>query len=135
MHKFFCNYNSLTLKYELSLAKGLTFGGARTMAENMLPQIRSLMQELYSTLTKIKDKDESNLDELDQDELILSNLFYSLFSSPLEIEKGGDDEELKKLYQHAFALTTRLEQLINIPEYNRSIALLKSSLQNILNGL
>lgn len=138
MHKFFCNYNSLTEKQELVLTKGLVIGKVSSMAENtLLPQIKSIMQELYTTLNQIKDLDQTQerQDSLDQSELLLSNLFYSLFTTPLDLDEKQENQELKGLYQKGITLAGELEKLINIPEYNRTIGIIKSNLQNIYNTL
>ena len=138
MHKFFCNYNLLTETYELTLAKGLAIGKVSSMAENtLLPKIKDLMQDLYTTLTSLKDieKDENRQEELDKTELLLSNLFYSLFTAPLDIKESEGQNEAKTLYQKAIMLAGEIEKLINIPEYNRSISLIRNNLQNILNTL
>lgn len=138
MHKFFCNYNNLTERQELGLGRGLVLNKVASMAENtLLPEIKSLMQELYTLLTQIKevDKTESRQDSLDQSELLLSNLFYSLFASPLDIQENSSQDEVKSLYQRGILLTSEIEKLINIPEYNRTIGIIKSNLQNIFNEL
>lgn len=138
MHKFFCNYNNLTERHELGLSKGLMLNKVASMAENsLLPQIKSLMQELNNLLIQIKDNDktESRQDALDQSELLLSNLFYSLFASPMEIEESSSQEDLKPLYQKGILIASEIEKLINIPEYNRTIGIIKSNLQNIFNEL
>lgn len=138
MHKFFCNYNNLTERQELGLSKGLMIGKVASMAENtLLPQIKSLMQELYTVISSIKevDKTEDRQDNLDQSELLLSNLFYSLFASPLDIQENSSQDELKSLYQKGISLASEIEKLINIPEYNRTIGIVKSNLQNIFNQL
>lgn len=138
MHKFFCNYNILTEKYELTQAKGLMLGKVTSMAENtLLPKIKELMQDLYFTLTSLKEieQEQTRQEELDQNELLLSNLFYSLFASPLELKENEKQTDNKALYQKAILLASEIEKLINIPEYNRSIGIIKSSLQNIFNTL
>lgn len=138
MHKFFCNYNILTEKYELTQAKGLMLGKVTSMAENtLLPKIKELMQDLYFTLTSLKEieQEQTRQEELDQNELLLSNLFYSLFASPLELKENEKQTDNKTLYQKAILLASEIEKLINIPEYNRSIGIIKSSLQNIFNTL
>lgn len=138
MHKFFCNYNNLTEKQELGLGKGLVLNKVASMAENtLLPEIKSLMQELYTLLVQIKevDKTESRQDSLDQSELLLSNLFYSLFASPLDIQESNSQDEVKSLYQRSILLTSEIEKLINIPEYNRTIGIIRNNLQNIFNEL
>lgn len=138
MHKFFCNYNLLTEKYELTLSKGLMLGKVSSMAENtLLPKIRTLMQDLYESITFLKEMDsnEENLETLSQTELLLSNLFYSLFTSPLELKEDKQNGEMKAMYQKAILTAGEIEKLINIPEYNRTIGIIKNNLQNIFNTL
>ncbi|MBO5394779.1 MAG: hypothetical protein J6A28_02615 [Clostridia bacterium] len=131
MHKFFCNYNRLTERYELSKSQGIMFGGkVNIQAENtLLPQIRSNLQALYELIVTIKDneKEERRLALLDETELLLSNLFYSLFASPLDLpteRKTLSGNELAS----AIAIVRLLERDINIPEYNRMALLLKNNL-------
>ena len=89
MHKFFCNYNNLTGKYELSQSKNYLFSNKSYMqAENtLLPQIKQDIQSLYENIVLLKESetDENKLNRLDETELMVSNLYYSLFASPLEL--------------------------------------------------
>lgn len=140
MHKFFLNYNSLTERYELSRNKTILISNkAVAQAENtLLPEIRSSLQQLYELISQIKEseKNENILKELDEIELLSSNLFYSLFSSPLELRRADDNAtSLVPLYQKAITIASNLEKMINIPEYNRLIILIKNNLQNILNSI
>ena len=85
MHKFFCNYNLLTEKYELAQAKGLMVGKVATMAENtLLPEIRNLMQELYTTLTAIKeiDKTEASRHPRPNRIIAIKPFLFFVFHSP-----------------------------------------------------
>ena len=134
MHKFFCNYNNLTERYELSKTQGIMFNNKiNIQAENtLLPQIRNNLQSLYTLLVTLKDneKDEHRLSVLDESELLLSNLYYSLFSSPLELpaeRKALSGNELTS----AIALVGLLERDINIPEYNRMALLIKNNLYSL----
>ena len=85
MHKFFCNYNNLTGKYELSQSKSNLFSNRAYMqAENtLLPQIKQDIQALYENIVMLKEKEtnENRLNRLDETELMVSNLYYSLFAA------------------------------------------------------
>ncbi len=140
MHKFFCIYNHMTEKYELSLLRGgLNFNSkARVQAENsLLPAIRNSLQQLYSDLILLKEKitDELALTKLDESELMLSNLYYSFFASPLDILEidFNNPISVKELLSKMIALLSELDGQINIPEYNRLARLIKNNLQDILN--
>lgn len=132
MHKFFCNYNNLTEKYELSLSKNNLFSNKATMqAENtLLPQIRSDIQALYENIVLLKEseKDENKLNRLDETELMVSNLYYSLFASPLELANNKSTEN-NQILLHSLEIVNSLEKNINIPEYNRLVTLIKNNLQ------
>ena len=131
MHKFFCNYNNLTEKCELSLSKSnLFFNKSMVQAENtLLPQIKNDIQSLYENIVLLKEneKDEDKLNCLDETELMISNLYYSLFASPLELIEHKTFEQEKTL-QYSLQLANQLEKNINIPEYNRLISLIKNNL-------
>ena len=75
MHKFFCNYNSLTEKYELSLNRNMLFSPRiNVMAENtLLPEIKKLLQEIYDNILLLKENitNEEQLKTLDNNELLL----------------------------------------------------------------
>ena len=139
MHKFFCIYNHMTEKYELSLLRGLNFNSkARVQAENsLLPAIRNSLQQLYSDLILLKEKitDEQTLTKLDESELMLSNLYYSFFTSPLDVLEidFNNPISVKELLAKMIALLSELDGQINIPEYNRLARLIKNNLQDILN--
>ena len=131
MHKFFCNYNNLTEKYELSLSRNnFFFNKSMVQAENtLLPQIKNDIQSLYENIVLLKEneKDEDKLNCLDETELMISNLYYSLFASPLELIEHKTFEQEKTL-QYSLQLANQLEKNINIPEYNRLISLIKNNL-------
>ena len=131
MHKFFCSYNNLTEKYELTLAKNNIFTNKATVqAENtLLPQIRQDIQNLYENIVLLKEneKDEDRLNRLDETELMVSNLYYSLFASPLDLaEKETNNNQ--QILQASLELINNLEKNINIPEYNRLVGLIKNNL-------
>ena len=131
MHKFFCNYNRLTERYELSLAKNSFFANkVSSLAENtLLPQIKNDIQNLYENVVLLKDneQDENRLNILDETELLISNLYYSLFASPLELANEKEHNSSKVL-QNSLELITQLEKNINIPEYNRLVTLIKNNI-------
>ena len=99
-------------------------------AENtLLPQIKNDIQSLYENIVLLKEneKDEDKLNCLDETELMISNLYYSLFASPLELIEHKTFEQEKTL-QYSLQLANQLEKNINIPEYNRLISLIKNNL-------
>ncbi len=139
MHKFFCNYNSLTEKYELSLNKNMLFNQKiNVLAENtLLPEIKNTLQQLYDNTILLKEKisDDEKLKILDESELLISNLYYSLFSSPLNIDENTDNQvDIKTILVKCVEETSELEAKVNIPEYNRLCMLLKNNFQNLLNS-
>ena len=133
MHKFFCSYNNLTERYELSKTQGIVFGKVNVQAENvLLDEIKKNMQSLYNltALLKENEKEERRLEILDETELLLSNLYYSLFASPFELlgeKRTLTGNELKE----ALNLALLLESKINIPEYNRLITLIKNNISRL----
>ncbi len=138
MHKFFCNYNPLTEKYELSFNRNMFFSPrVNVLAENtLLPEIRSLLQEIYDSISVLKDNItvSEQLEILDQSELLLSNLFYSLFASPLELNSNQPTQVVvKDLLASTIKKASTLVEKINIPEYNRLAFLLLNNFQNLLN--
>ena len=136
MHKFFCNYNKLTERYELTKSQGIMFNTrVNIQAENtLLPQIRSNLQNLYEIIVRIKEneKSEDRLNILDETELLISNLYYSLFQSPLELPEKNTSLSGQEI-KNALDLISFLERDINIPEYNRMSLLIKNNLIR-LNG-
>lgn len=140
MHKFFLNYNNLTEKYELSLYKGNFFNNKINIQaeKTLLPEIQKDIQNLYETVVSVKEiiKDGDNLLILDKTELMISNLYYSIFASPLElVDKEISPDKVKEYLQNALSVITKIESEINIPEYNRLASLIKNNLQIIFNSL
>lgn len=138
MHKFFCNYNSLSERYELSFIDKRSWGVNNKInaqaGNTLLEKTKSLLQELYINIVLIKEKesDEKKLSTLDETELLISNLYYSFFASPLELPESGKEasgEELKK----SFEIIIELEKIINIPEYNRIASIIKNNLSLLKN--
>lgn len=133
MHKFFCNYNNLTESYELSQFRNMGLNrSAIIQAENtLLPQIQQTIQSLYENVVLLKEKesDENRLRILDETELMISNLFYSLFTSPLELV--DDKKQSSGNAQTSLQLINELIKMINIPEYNRLCILIKNNLESL----
>ncbi len=132
MHKFFCNYNPLTQKYELMSGMRNNIFRSNTIIQeenNLITQIKNDIQQLYENIVFLKEseEDEGRLNLLDETELLISNLYYSLFESPLELVEGkkeGNKEKCKLLINN-------LLQKINIPEYNRLCNLIKNNLEQL----
>lgn len=140
MHKFFCNYNNLTEQYELSINRNTLFPNkVSTQGENdMLEDVKNNIQILYEYIVELKNllKDNENLSSLDETELLLSNLYYSLFSSPMDLKQTENDKSsAKEILAKAIEIASYLDKKINIPEYNRLARIITNNLQNILNGL
>ena len=140
MHKFFCNYNSLTEKYELSLNRNMLFSPRiNVMAENtLLPEIKKLLQEIYDNILLLKENitNEEQLKTLDNNELLMSNLYYSLFASPLELNSPSQMQgTIKDILSNTIGKVSSLIEKINIPEYNRLASLMLNNFQNILNSI
>ena len=139
MHKFFCSYNNLTEKYELSLNKTMFLNSkANILAENsLMGEIKDTMQRLYDNITLLKENitEEDYLTLLDESELLLSNIHYSIFSSPLELNDNPASEvKLSKLLSDCIVCCSELESKINIEKYNRPCHILKNNFQNLLNA-
>lgn len=140
MHKFFCNYNNLTEKYELSLNRNMIFSPhINVMAENtLLPQIKNLLQEIYDSILLLKENitNEEHLKIIDDNELLLANLYYSLFASPLELNSPSSlQSTVKDVVANIITKVSLLIEKINIPEYNRLATLMLNNFQNLLNKL
>ena len=134
MHKFFCSFNTLTQKYELTKISN-SFGrfiGSKiySQSENtLLGEIKNDLQELYYSIVLIKEneKDDKSLNILDETELLISNLYFSFFASPLELppeDRKSTATEINK----AFEIISKLEKEINIPEYNRLTTIIKNNI-------
>lgn len=136
MHKFFCNYNQLTEKYELT-KNGNSFFNSKINIQaenNLLDEIKTNIQALYELTVNLKEitTDSERLSKLDEIELLISNLYYSLFASPLELAQNSTNTMTEKeLYIKSIELASNLEKQINIPEYNRLCYLIKSAFQNL----
>lgn len=137
MHKFFCSFNELTQRYELTQNRPTTtFFFQRVNAQNennLLNDIRSSLQDLYIliVLAKEKEQNDNRLLIFDETELLISNLYYSLFASPLELpekESKTTGSELAK----ALEIISKLQRDINIPEYNRISILIRNNISSLL---
>lgn len=140
MHKFFCNYNNLTERYELSLNRNNIFAVKINSEEekSIMEEIQNQIQTLYELTTQIKDltKDEESLGIVNETELLISNLYYSFFANPLELsEDKKEDRELKVLLTKAIETANNLEKIVNIPEYNRLVNMIGNNFQTMLNKL
>ena len=137
MHKFFCNYNNLTERYELSLNNRSPFSlKINVLAERtLLPEIKELLQGVYDNTTLLKSQmgDEDSLKMLDNGELLVANLYYSLFASPLELNDTPRTITNRELLAETIEKLSLLGEKINIPEYNRSVEIIKNTFQNLLN--
>lgn len=138
MHKFFCNFNPLTQRYELSQARN-SFGGmfnvkASSQNENtLLGEIKTLLQELYIKIVLVKEKEtvEEKLNILDETELLISNLYYSFFASPLELPANNIVSSGNEL-STALEIVGKLEKIVNIPEYNRLVSIIRNNILSLL---
>ena len=138
MHKFFCNFNTLTGKSELAPNKSIFARAFAQTEEETLSQIKKLIQNLYENTTKLKDMttNEKHSEALNEIELLISNLYYSLFASPMDLQdESKEKSEMKDLITNSIELASNLEKLINIPEYNRLASIIRNDFQNILNQL
>ena len=104
-----------------------------------MPKIKNLLQQIYSDLVVLKEKNKETetLEKLDKCELMLSNLYYSFFSSPLELieidfNNTNNDKEILN------SLTKNIDEIIsiiNIPEYNRLCLLIKNNIDQIYKSI
>ena len=138
MHKFFCSFNQFTQKYELTQSKPNNnwLFGARINAQTentLLGEIKSLLQEIYFNIVLVKEKEtnENRLNLLDETELLISNLYYSLFASPLELPERGKSTTGTELPQ-TLELVGKLEKAINIPEYNRIATIIRNNISSLI---
>lgn len=136
MHKFFCNFNNLTQRYEISNVKhgSMLFTAKISQAENtLLNEIKSLLQELYKNIVLVKEKEkvENRLNILDETELLISNLYFSFFASPLELPQHDQSTTGNEL-SLALDIIGKLEKIINIPEYNRIISIIRNNLSSLM---
>ena len=138
MHKFFCNFNTLTQRYELSQNRsaigGIFSSRVGSQAENnLLNEIKALLQELYKNIVIIKEKEENEerLNLLEETELLISNLYYSLFASPLDLPEKQEVSAGNELAK-AIEVAKKLQKSINIPEYNRLCVIIGNNLSSLL---
>ena len=131
MHKFFCFYNPLTGHYEISNNRSIRNYALITAENTLIPRVQETIQKLYECIVLIKEKenDEKRLEILDETELLISNLYFSLFASPLELieKKEGTEENIA----NCIALIDSLIKDINIPEYNRLCQIIKNNLESL----
>lgn len=138
MRKFFCNYNKLTEKYELSYTNSISFNN-KTLIQtknNLLSDINKILQEIYNNLILLKEKhnEENILKLIDESELLLANIYYSLFSSPLELApQNNQNLTSKQILVILIEKCGKLIEIIEIPEYNKACLILKNHLETILN--
>ena len=131
MHKFFCFYNNLTQRFELSQKQSFRNSTILQAENTLIPEIKNNIQLLYENIVLLKEqeKEEERLEIFDETELYVSNLFYSLFSSPLELV---EDEKIEPNLQNAINTTNNLIRDINIPEHNRLCQLIKNNLERLI---
>ena len=137
MHKFFCSYNNLTEKYELSKANSFLFNKNVSIQNenNMLDEIKANIQSLYELLVSLKEKTNDNeiLNKINEIELLVSNLYYSFFASPLELPKETSKESSEKeILTKCIDLALSLEKSVNIPEYNRLCHIITEEFRSIM---
>ncbi len=135
MHKFFCNYNPLTGKYELSQMRGGFRNSILIQAEvDLLDEIKKNLQQLYENVVLIKEQNnnEELLSKLDDIGLMISNLYYSIFSAPLELVNDNNLENatIKKCINIIDDLISK----INIQEQSRLCFLIKNALVSLENN-
>ena len=126
MHKFFCFYNNLTQRFELSQKQSFRNSTILQAENTLIPEIKNNIQLLYENIVLLKEqeKEEKRLEIFDETELYVSNLFYSLFASPLELV---EDEKIEPIN-----ITNNLLRDINIPEHNRLCQLIKNNIESLL---
>ena len=134
MHKFFCSYNNFTERYELTKRQSTLFSPrVNIQAERtLLQEIKQNIQKLYELIVVLKENEirEEKLNLLDESELLVSNLYYSLFASPLELQREKKAPTGNELAE-AIKMASLLERDINIPEYNRMTMLIKNNLTSL----
>ena len=99
-------------------------------------QLKTTLQKLYNLVVIAKEKADKDefIDRLCKVELLVSNLYYSFFASPLELpEKSSSDLDFKGLILQAIETSKNLIEQINIPEENRTALIINLDLQNLLN--
>ena len=135
MHKYFFRHNNLTEKNEIS-KNGNIFSQILSSQSTEMNQLKITLQNLYNLVVIAKEKADKDefIDRLCKVELLVSNLYYSFFASPLELpEKSSSDLDFKGLILQAIETSKNLIEQINIPEENRTALIINLDLQNLLN--
>lgn len=135
MHKYFFRHNNLTEKNEIS-KNGNIFSQILSSQSTEMNQLKITLQKLYNLVVIAKEKADKDefIDRLCKVELLVSNLYYSFFASPLELpEKSPSDLDFKGLILQAIETSKNLIEQINIPEENRTALIINLDLQNLLN--
>ncbi len=135
MHKYFFRHNNLTEKNEIS-KNGNIFSQILSSQSTEMNQLKITLQKLYNLVVIAKEKADKDefIDRLCKVELLVSNLYYSFFASPLELpEKSSSDLDFKGLILQAIETSKNLIEQINIPEENRTALIINLDLQNLLN--
>ena len=118
MHKYFFRHNNLTEKNEIS-KNGNIFSQILSSQSTEMNQLKITLQNLYNLVVIAKEKADKDefIDRLCKVELLVSNLYYSFFASPLELpEKSSSDLDFKGLILQAIETSKNLIEQINIPE-------------------
>lgn len=136
MHKYFFRLNNLTENKELCKTNNVFCSTLSSL--NELDKIKNTIQELYNNIIIAKEQPLNDLqsDQLCKIELLISNLYYSFFQSPLNLpEKNSTTTSLKEILIKAIELSKNLIENINIPEQNRVAYIINLNLQTMLNQL
>lgn len=135
MHKYFFKLNNLTENQELYKTSSFVCGLSATKG---LEKIKQNIQDLYNNVIWAKEQvqTDSQTDQLCKIELLISNLYYSFFQSPLNLpEKNSITLSFKDLLVKAIEISKNLIESINIPEQNRVAYLINLNLQTLLNQI
>lgn len=137
MHKYFFKHNILTERRELIRGSGLFI---QTLSNNSsdMQTLKQTIQSLYNLIVLAKEKttDGNQIDALCKIELLVSNLYYSFFASPLELpENSSSSLSFRQLIAEAIESSKNLIEQINIPEENRSALIINLDLQSLYNSL
>lgn len=125
----------MTEKNEIS-KNGNIFSQILSSQSTEMNQLKITLQKLYNLVVIAKEKADKDefIDRLCKVELLVSNLYYSFFASPLELpEKSSSDLDFKGLILQAIETSKNLIEQINIPEENRTALIINLDLQNLLN--
>ena len=137
MHKYFFKHNILTERRELAKGAGLFI---QTLSNNSsdMQTLKQTIQSLYNLIVLAKEKttDGNQIDALCKIELLVSNLYYSFFASPLELpENSSSSLSFRQLIAEAIKSSKKHIEQINIPEENRSALIINLDLQSLYNSL